>query len=229
MKNHMIIIGGMGPQASVQLHSLLISNKHTNFKNPDEFPLIVHVSIPVPDFISSQDSVPTAIRMIEDAAKSINAGDASVIGLACNTAHLLLDELPSINNDSFISMIDAVVDDIKGKRFKKVGLLASPFTTENRLYHKALETWNIEVVQPSDKDIDRLGTIIRRVIAGERPNSLRSELTTIAKRLEKQGVDCILLGCTELPLVGINSKLPTIDSLSSLAKAMLMRNAKVTK
>jgi len=213
----------MGPQASVQLHSLLISNQHTNFKSPDEFPLIVHVSIPVPDFISSPEAVPIAIHMIENVGKSIDTKDASVIGLACNTAHLLLDELPSINNDSFVSMIDAVVADINAKKFKKVGLLASPFTIENRLYHKALQTWNIEVVQPNDKDIDRLGAIIRRVIAGERPASLRSELTTIAKRLEKQGVDCILLGCTELPLVGINSKLPVIDSLSSLARAMLQR------
>ena len=225
MKNHMIIIGGMGPQASLLLHAYLISNKYTDYRHPDEFPLIVHVSIPVPDFISSPKSVATAIEMIENVGQSINTLDAVAIGLACNTAHLLLDQLPSLNTESFVSMIDAVTEEIHASGFKRVGLLASPYTIESRLYHQALSVHNIEVIQPAKRDIDRLGEIIRRVVAGETPSSLRAGLSEIAQKLEKHGVDCILLGCTELPVVGIDSELPIVDSLASLSKAMLAKRS----
>ncbi|MDB5167706.1 MAG: aspartate racemase [Candidatus Saccharibacteria bacterium] len=216
----------MGPQASSHLHSLIVVGVGKG-KAPDEFPMIIHASIPTPDFIATPEAAVGAVKMIQDVTSNLPMKTASVIGLACNTAHLLLDDLTNIPRKSFVSMIDAVADDIESAGHKKVGLLASPFTIKSELYHKALKARGIAVLQPNTHDIDALSNIIHGVISNHVPLSMRRRLTDIAKRLESQGVDCILLGCTELPLVGIISKLPTIDSLSSLSKAMLKRQAEV--
>jgi aspartate racemase len=219
MKNHMIIIGGMGPQASMHLHTLLINNVGKN-KSPNEFPLILHASIPSPDFTASADVTEGAIDMIQDICTSIPVNIASVIGIACNTAHLLLDRLTTIPKEHFVSMIESVADDIELAGHKKVGLLASPFTIKSKLYKHVLEARGISVIEPDEVDIVILNSVIHDVIGNNHPITLRPKLTIIAAKLQSNGADCILLGCTELPLVGVETSLPKIDSLSSLARAM---------
>lgn len=216
----------MGPQASSHLHSLIVSGVGKG-KAPDEFPMIIHASIPTPDFIETPEAAVGATEMIQDVTSNLPMTTASVIGLACNTAHLLLDDLTNIPKNTFVSMIEAVADDIESAGYKKVGLLASPFTIKSKLYHHALEARGVSVVQPNDHDITELSDIIHGVISNIAPKSMRKRLTDISNRLESGEIDCILLGCTELPLVGIDSKLPTIDSLSSLSKAMLKRHESV--
>ncbi len=223
MKNHMVIIGGMGPQASVQLHTLLLSEVGKN-KAPDEFPMILHASIPTPDFIASPEAAEGAIGMIQDVCGSIPVESSSVIGLACNTAHLLLDQLTNIPKKQFVSMIEAVADDIELAGHKNVGLLASPFTIQSKLYKNALESRGIHVIEPDRDEIAVLNSVIHDVIANTDPLSLRPKLTQIAQKMQMDGADCILLGCTELPLVGVETILPKIDSLSSLARAMTKRH-----
>jgi aspartate/glutamate racemase len=53
MNNRIIIIGGMGPQASLDLHHRIIQGASLRgAKNGEDFPEIIHLSVPVPDFIS---------------------------------------------------------------------------------------------------------------------------------------------------------------------------------
>ena len=56
MKKHILIIGGMGPQASIHAHKRLIEtfqNKYPNSDNSD-YPRITHLSLNVEDFISDE-------------------------------------------------------------------------------------------------------------------------------------------------------------------------------
>jgi aspartate racemase len=213
----------MGPQASIYLHKLLITGDGS-YRAPDKFPMILHASLPVPDFIASSESEDRAIVMIQDACAELPLGSAAAIGLACNTAHLLLDRLTNIpKTPRFVSMIDATVETIAANGYKQVGLLASPYTIRSELYHKALMKRNIEVIQPTNSDIKVLNDIIHDVVGNISPLLRRDKLTTIARKLELKGVDCILLGCTELPLVGVDSELPVIDSLSCLSTALLKK------
>ena len=52
MKKRIIIIGGMGPQASLDLHGRLLDGAiKRGARNGGDFPDILHLSLPVPDFI----------------------------------------------------------------------------------------------------------------------------------------------------------------------------------
>ena len=225
MNNKLIILGGMGPQASLKLHEHLIAM--SNASQPDEYPEIIHASIPVPDFISSSDKISLAVDRIQNTCKQLPLENAS-IGMACNTAHLLLDQLTSIPKSQFISMIESVGDDLSATGMTKIGLLASPTTIKSKLYHDEIESRGMTVIQPSEDDLRQLEQIIRDVIGGTPVATLRPKLTAIANKLEQRGAQVILLGCTELPLVGIDSNLVAIDSLSSLAKRMLKKHVVLT-
>lgn len=223
MNNQLIILGGMGPQASLHLHGLLLS-KSLSFHSgaPNEFPAILHASMQIPDFIDSVEEMNSAANIINKTCAVLPMDNAAAVGMACNTAHILLDKL-QLHTKTFVSMIESVVKTASQNNFAKVGLLASPNTIRSNLYQRALVNADVATVTPSPEDVLALNDVIHRVIGGKLSGNERGVLSAIAKRLEAAGADSILLGCTELPLVGVDSNLPVIDSLSSLADAMLAK------
>lgn len=57
MSQHIIIIGGMGPQASHELHGRLIAAaSDRGAREGDDYPQITHISLPIADFISNRDA-----------------------------------------------------------------------------------------------------------------------------------------------------------------------------
>lgn len=67
MNKNILIIGGMGPQASLTLHQKIIQTAAQNgAKNGDDFPAITHVSIPVPEFIDTNSDKERAFFVIKE-------------------------------------------------------------------------------------------------------------------------------------------------------------------
>ncbi len=221
MKNTLIILGGMGPQASLKLHEILLqkSQKHHNGE-PDAFPAILHASMQIPDFVSSPRQKEAALKEVQATLAQLPIKEAAAIGIACNTAHMFVDDL-GLPKERFVSMLDAVSNNINSS---SVGLLASPHTIETHLYHKVLQQTGKTVIIPDVSDIALLNELIHAVIAGHDPVALRPKLSKIAERLQQKGATTILLGCTELPLIGVTTDLPVVDSLDALADAMLEKH-----
>ncbi len=102
------ILGGMGPEASNYLYKMLIdlSIKHFGAKDNDDFPEIILYSVPVSDFISNYNNKDKALQMLKKRVIDLGKVNLSCLSIACNTAHLLIDELQSVSSVKFISMID---------------------------------------------------------------------------------------------------------------------------
>lgn len=67
MKKRILIIGGMGPQASLTLHQKLIETAvRQGAESGADFPAITHVSIPVPEFIESRPKSAGALEVIKE-------------------------------------------------------------------------------------------------------------------------------------------------------------------
>lgn len=224
MKKSILILGGMGPQASLRLHELLIEKSIKNgAKEPDEFPMIIHVSIPVPEFIGSDTKFQIALKMVEETCSNLPLDAMASIGIACNTAHLMVPEL-KLPSERFVSMIEMTAKEISQSGRKNVGLLASPHTIKTKLYGDELAKHKVKVIRPNPEDLERLNSIILATISGGDRSRLKKRLSKIAENLQRQGADCILLGCTELPLLGVDTKLPVFDSLDILASKLLAKH-----
>lgn len=135
------ILGGMGPQASAHLVRLLveISTKEFGIKNCDEFPEIILDSIPHPDFISDKRNKKNALIILKERVKRMNKMHVTMLAIACNTAHILLDELQSVSGAPFVSIIDEIIKELRKKRINKVALLASPTTFKSGIFQKAFK------------------------------------------------------------------------------------------
>lgn len=220
------ILGGMGPQASAKLVEILVNKSIKDFgaKNADDFPEIVLDSVPISDFISKPENIKYALEILRERIKLLSNLNISSFAIACNTAHVMFDELQSTTKKEFISIIDEVVDQVSKKKIAKVGLLASPSTIKFGLFDNAFQEFNIDVIMPTEREQARLEKIIRRVIEGRILESDQLNLILIADALKRRGAAGIILGCTELPLVFPKRfTIPVFNSLEILANALLLK------
>ncbi len=67
MNRKILIIGGMGPQASLYLHKLILDEAvKYGAKQADDFPEILHCSIPFPDFITEPGKRHEALAVLKE-------------------------------------------------------------------------------------------------------------------------------------------------------------------
>lgn len=226
MKTNMIgIIGGMGPQASVELYRLIISQARHRYGawDNDQYPEVVIDSVPVPDFLADTQKLEEAAMILEDRVKRLTVYGATTITLACNTACILSNRLQKQTDKPLISVVDEVVNDVVRKS-TNVLLLASPTSLRLGLYQLALSRYGISFVVPRRKEFRELAYIIRGVLGDEKREVLMHKLVRLAERSLDDTIDGVVLGCTELPLVFPNPyRIPVYSSLSILAGALVKR------
>lgn len=217
------ILGGMGPQASACLLEMLIdlSIKKFGAKN-DDFPEILLDSVPVPDFISNDSRKNESLKILKNRVKFFNTVNPSCLTIACNTAHIFLNDLQKIAKVPFISVIEEVVKAVTKSGLRKVGILGTPTTIKSKLYQNALHKFGIKSIDLKRNELGILERIIRTIIAGSSNHKDSAILLSVANNLRERGAQGIILGCTELPLIFPKRfDIPVFNSLEILAKALL--------
>ena len=227
MKQRIIIIGGMGPQASLELHRRMIRQALANgAKDGTDFPHIVHLSLPVPDFIANESRRSEALEIIINELKNIGASMDDVIIIACNTVHLLQPDIEQQLNIRITSMVDTAIDYVS-RHHKTIRLLASPTTIRTGLYDKPLKAAGVTVLTPDKDEEQALEVIIRAVISGQTisqsaldkiPITIQSEQANAANYINNYpSSPPVLLGCTELSCA-FAEKPNTIDPMNILLR-----------
>ncbi len=219
------ILGGMGPQASVRLYELLIdgTKAYTSAAVDDDYPEIVLLNVPVPNFISNKNSLPEARQMLIERTKLLEQAGCTVNGIACNTAHILLPELQAVTKVPFLSIPKLVVVRVKTAGYKRVGLLATPTTLDSTLYDDALADL-AEIVRPDIDFAKQLEQYIYKQLNNSLTSTERQDFKrNVAQFKGQQQLDAVILGCTELPLVYGDSQAEetVIDTLQLLADNLL--------
>lgn len=106
-----------------------------------------------------------------------------------------------------VSIPKAVSEELVARGFKKVGLLGTIFTMEQDYMKKDLISAGIQVVVPQKQERElvakRIFEELEKGIVKE--STLKEFVSIINKMAERDGIEGIILGCTELPLL-LNSE-----------------------
>lgn len=224
-KKAVAIMGGMGPDASVRLYQRMIELAREEFgaTHNQDYPKIVLHSLPVPDFITKKTGSAVAENMLKEAVSHLPQDNICCIGMACNTAHLLLPALRRLTSVTFMSLPELVGMEVNKRGIETVGLLASPTTHKCGLYKNVFMKLNIALTEPDQSQITILGKLITNVVA-HNTTSAEAEIIKISEALIEKGAQALVLGCTELSLVFPKSlKFPVIDSVEVLSRALLSK------
>ncbi len=220
------ILGGMGPQASARLYELLIdgTKAYTPAVVDEDYPEIVLLNVPAPDFITNKERLQDAKQILIDSAKLLERAGCVVNGIACNTAHILLPELQAATSVPFLSIPNLVAAKAKSTGLKRLGLLATPTTLSSTLYDEALEG-AAELVRPDPASAQQTARFIYKLINNTLSSKDQKNFRQMSQRfIQEAQLDAVILGCTELPLIyetTIDTKI--IDTLQLLGDALLQK------
>jgi len=123
--------------------------------------------------------------------------------LASNTPHIVFGELSQQSPLPLLSIVEAACEAARSLHLKKAGLFGTRFTMQGGFYSRAFAEQGIEIIIPPADEQDYIhekymGELVHGVFLPE----TRERLLTIADHLkEKQGIQGLILGGTELPLI----------------------------
>ena len=154
-----------------------------------------------------------------DSARKLAAVGADFLICPDNTLHQALPYVEARSPKPWLHIADAVAAEAKARGFRKVGLTGTRWLVEGPVYPAGM-------VRPGKEEREEMNRIIMdELVCGVFNASAIAFFQEVFSRLQKQGCDAVVLGCTEIPLImnDANSPLPTLDSTRLLARAALKR------
>jgi len=162
---------------------------------------------------------------IKETIKELAVAGATVVVVPCNTAHILYSRWADNSPVSVISIIDATMLAMPSKKNMSVAVLSSRYLSESCLYQKHLCDAGYTSFELSTMQQDVISSCIETLKQQPFINSSNAkELTSLVKTLQLQGVEAVILACTELSILNednIWGDLAVVDSNTELAKSSL--------
>ena len=211
------LIGGMSWESSLVYYELInkkvreILGGFHSCKN-----IMVTVDFAEIEKLQHQDDWETLDKMMVASAKQLEAAGADIVVLCTNTMHLCSHAIIQNISIPFLHIAEATGLEIVKKGLKKVALLGTKFTMEKDFYKKYIfNKFGIEVIIPADDEREQIHRIIyQELVHGKIKNASREIYKQIIGKLEQQGAEGVILGCTEIPLLisGPDINIPIFDT-----------------
>lgn len=198
------IIGGIGPESTVDYYRLIIQMYRQQV--PDgSYPQIVINSIDMKrmlDLIGANRFADVTAYISGEIRKLADAG-ADFALLASNTPHAVFDALLSQSPIPLISIVEATCQAAKKQGLKRLGLFGTRFTMQGRFYPDVFDKVGIALVLPTPEERAYIhDKYMNELVNGIFLPETREGLLKIVGRMRAdEGMDGLILGGTELPLI----------------------------
>ena len=198
------IIGGIAPESTIEYYRLIIESYRA--QEPDgNYPSLIINSINLKkmiELIEANKLAEITEYLLSEVQKLARAG-ADIGLLASNTPHIVFDDLQHKSPIPLISIVRAAYQAAQAMGLKKIGLFGTRFTMQGQFYPEVFSSRGIELVVPDIGDQEYIhDKYMNELINGIFLDETRQGLLAIAKRMkEKTGIQGMILGGTELPLI----------------------------
>lgn len=212
------LIGGMGPESTMLYYHDIVYEFQKKEAN-GYFPSLTIETVNMYEILSfcNDKNYSGLTDYLMKAIENVTVGGSDFIALASNTPHVVFEELKKQSRIPLLSIIEPTYKAIEKMGLKRIAWLGTAFTMEEAYFKKVFIENDIEVVIPSlseRKYIDE--KIAKELEFGIIKDNTRSEMIGIINRLtNEEGIQGIVLGCTELPLLYRNAKftIPCLDTM----------------
>ncbi|CEJ69625.1 Aspartate racemase [Chryseobacterium oranimense G311] len=142
-------------------------------------------------------------ELLFNACEHLKNSGTDCIVLCANTAHLFADKLQAALQLPIIHIGTETAKAIRKAGLKKVGLLGTKFTMEMDFYRSKLEEYGLEVLIPEKQETrDYIQHTVKEELGvGFINPETKTNYISIVEDLVGRGAECIILGCTEIPLL----------------------------
>lgn len=140
--------------------------------------------------------------MLAEAAQTLEKAGADFIVICTNTMHKMADQIQSRINIPILHIAELTAEELKKHSISKVGLIGTKYTMEHDFYKAKLVENGIEVIVPEADDRELINRIIfEELCLGITEENSKRIYLEIVKKLGEQGVEGVILGCTEIGIL----------------------------
>ena len=212
------ILGGMGPDATVDLMARVIRTTPAE-DDADHIRMLVDNNPKVPSRIKAiiEGSGESPAPCLAAMAQGLEKQGADFLVMPCNTV-----AFPCVN---LIDLTVAAAIEILAN-LKKVGLLASTAVQLTGLYGQRFEAKGVEAIFPVEELQGHVMQLIRKIKSDTADDKDIHAMNRAAEQLEGEGAQSLIIACTELSVVSglLHTNLPFLDTSQLLAE-YVVKNA----
>jgi len=226
------LIGGMSWESTVPYYRVINETIKAQLGGLHSAKIILYsVDFHEIEELQRQGDWDSAGLVLAQAARSLQAAGASFLVLCTNTMHKVAHQIEAAVNIPLLHIADPTATEIKKSGYAVVGLLGTRFTMEQAFYKDRLRDHHgLQVRVPAMADRDIVHRIIyEELCLGIVKAESRAEYRRVMQDLAAQGVQSIILGCTEISLLvnAQDSPLPLFDTTAIHAKAAALEALKL--
>jgi aspartate racemase len=166
--------------------------------------------------------------MLESAAKLEKIG-ADFLICPDNTIHQAFGYVEPRSPLPWLHIAEVVAAEAAQRGFRRLGLLGTQWLVSSEVYPEKLNARGLAYMRPTAIERNEINRIIfAELIRGIFSSEATGYFQQVIARMQADGCDAVILGCTEIPLLinDANCALPTLDSTRLIARAALRRAVK---
>lgn len=197
------LLGGIGWASTLEYYRL-INEMLVARIGPAHSARIMLVSMDQADFVAhaAQPDSHAIEQFLIGEGRRLQGMGADFFLLCANGAHRFAPAVVPRIGLPFISIVEETAKRVQQSGVRKVGLLGVKQTMTGRFYHDPLEKLGITTVTPDEADQEILHDIIyTQLVQNIVTDASRNIFLEIIEKLRLQGVQGVILGCTEIPLL----------------------------
>lgn len=219
------IIGGLGPASTLKYYEWLNEGVREAGRGHHSARIILSSldGADIAAFRKAGDDPGEGSFFAVEARRLERAG-ADFLIIASNTSHKNAEAITAAVSIPLLHLAEVTADKVADAGIKKVSLLGTAYTMEQDFYKTKLISAGIDVIVPEDDDRAFMtqaiyDELVKSIVRDEVKERFRTIITT----QQEQGAQGVILGCTELTLLGLDDSadLPLFDTARLHVRAAL--------
>ena len=221
------VVGGIGPESTIDYYRAMIAAYKE--RQPDgSYPAIVISSVDARVMLGllMQGQFAAVADLIVAELERLAAAGAGCAIVAANSPHIVFDEIQRRSPLPLVSIVEATANEAVRRQRRRLALFGTRFTMQGRFYQDVFERSELAVVVPDETDQGYIhDKYMTELLHGTLLPETREGLLAIVARMKaRDGVDAVILGGTELPLIlraPTASDIPLLDTTVIHASAIV--------
>lgn len=219
------LVGGLGPESTIDYYRRIVDEWQQH--EPASAPAVVIDSLDVRQAIRlvSGDRA-GLVEYLAGSIRRLSAAGVDFVAMTANTPHLVFDDLAAGSPVPMLSIVEVCAEEARRRGLRRLALLGTRFTMDAAFYPEVCERYGVAAVPPADSDRAWIhARYMNQLLKGDFRDGTRAEFTTLIERMrEVKGIDGVILGGTELPMLlqaETIAGLPALDTTGLHVKAIV--------
>lgn len=212
------LVGGLGPESTIDYYRRIL--EAWGRERPGSAPSIVIDSLDVQRGIRLVEGDRAGlVAYLADSLRRLAGAGVEFAALTANTPHIVFDELVALSPVPLVSIVETCALEAERRGLRRLALLGTRFTMEGSFYPAVFERRGLTLVPLDPEDVNWVhARYLGELLKGDFRDDTRAGFVALVGRLrERSGIEGVILGGTELPLLLKETTVARVPALDTTA------------